>query len=328
MQMVNVNNRESGVLESLAPAGSSVKEPVDVAQAVQATAIVDEDALRGKIHVIRGQKVMLDFELAEIYGYSTKAFNQQVRRNIEKFEGDDFMFRLLPEEVVAVRSQIVTSRQQGYFSGQAGGTRHLPYAFTEQGVYMLMTVLKGELATRQSRALIRLFKQMKDHVIENQGLVGRREFLALSAQVTDSISDMTSLRISIGRVEDEVASVVDELADKVSHSELSQIMLDSSQLSLKIRAWGRYLAGLFWIWPYMAFVCESDSASFLIEPPCAVVRARARGGRRRAACFLRRDAWPEVLCMLRAPQTQAIYQLTREIRQFRIFLHTQTSARY
>ena len=68
-----------------------------------------------------------------------------------------------------------------------GGRRKLPYAFTEQGIYMLMTVLKGDLAVQQSKALIRTFKQMKDYIIENQNLIGEREYLQLSMQVSDNI---------------------------------------------------------------------------------------------------------------------------------------------
>ena len=122
------------------------------------TIIVDESLLRNKIYIIRGQRVMLDFDLAEIYGYTTKTFNQQVRRNLDKFP-DDFIFQLTQEEkTIILRSQIVTSSW--------GGSRYLPYAFTEQGIYMLMTVLKGELATQQSITLVRLFKSMKDYLIE------------------------------------------------------------------------------------------------------------------------------------------------------------------
>ena len=110
-------------------------------------AIIDEEVLRGKIHVVRGQKVMLDFELAEIYGYTTKRFNEQVKNNIEKFD-DDFRFQLSGEEWENLRSKKSTSSW--------GGTRYLPYAFTEQAVYMFMTVLRGELAVKQSEALIRL----------------------------------------------------------------------------------------------------------------------------------------------------------------------------
>ena len=111
---------------------------------------VNHEFLVKKIYIIRGQKVMLDFELAEIYGYETKNFNRQVKNNIEKFEGEDFMFRLTEEEMDDLRCKIFTSSW--------GGTRYLPYAFTEQGIYMLMTVLKGDLAVRQSRALVRTFK--------------------------------------------------------------------------------------------------------------------------------------------------------------------------
>lgn len=102
--------------------------------------IVSEESLKEKVYVVRGQQVMLDFELAEIYGYTTKAFNQQVNRNKEKFD-DDFVFRLTREEVDdLVRSQNVTSRDIGLFKGQSGGNRYLPYVFTEQGLYMLMTI--------------------------------------------------------------------------------------------------------------------------------------------------------------------------------------------
>ena len=106
--------------------------------------IVDEKSLRDKIYVIRGQQVMLDFDLAEIYGYSTSAFNQQVNRNIEKFD-EDFMFRLTQQEFENLMSQNVISSW--------GGRRKLPHAFTEQGIYLLMTVLRGDLAIQQSRTL-------------------------------------------------------------------------------------------------------------------------------------------------------------------------------
>ena len=101
--------------------------------------IINENTIKDKIHIIRGVKVMLDYDLAEIYGYTTKAFNQQVRNNIEKFD-DDFMFLLSQKEVTSLRSKFLTSNVG------RGGSRYLPYAFTEQGIYMLMTVLKGDLA--------------------------------------------------------------------------------------------------------------------------------------------------------------------------------------
>ena len=144
-----------------------------------------EQSIESMVYEIRGQKVMLDFDLARIYGYTTKAFNQQVQRNIEKFP-NDFMFRLTLDEIEKIsRSQIVTTKNSDTNSeeisrssflttmqtkGVRGGRVYLPYAFTEQGVYMLMTVLRGELAVKQSKALIRLFKRMKDFIIENKEL--------------------------------------------------------------------------------------------------------------------------------------------------------------
>lgn len=100
--------------------------------------LVNEQELKDKIHLIRGQQVMLDFDLAEIYGYETKNFNRQVRNNAEKFEGDSFMFRLTKEEL----QEILRCKN---FTSSWGGTRYLPYAFTEQGVYLLMIVLKDYL---------------------------------------------------------------------------------------------------------------------------------------------------------------------------------------
>ena len=88
---------------------------------------------------------MLDFELAKIYGYSTKAFNQQVQRNIDKFP-ERYRFQLNKDELNSVMSKKSTS-PKNFFSGQNGGTRKIPYAFTEQGIYMLMTVLKGDFDT-------------------------------------------------------------------------------------------------------------------------------------------------------------------------------------
>ena len=102
---------------------------------------LSNETIKSMIYVIRGEKVMLDFELAKIYGYTTKAFNQQVVRNINKFP-ERYRFQLTRDELEMVKSQIVTS-QTSFYSGQNGGTRKLPYAFTEQCVYMLMTVLKG-----------------------------------------------------------------------------------------------------------------------------------------------------------------------------------------
>ena len=190
--------------------------------------LVNHESLAEKIYIIRGQKVMLDFELAEIYGYETKRFNEQVKNNIEKFD-DDFRFQLTKVEWENLRSKISTSKSE---TG-SGGRRYLPYVFSEAGIYMLMTVLKGELAVKQSKALIRTFKQMKDYIVENQGLIGQREFLQLSMQITSNIVEMQDLRRDLMNVEDKVAGLVDNLGDVVHKSELSELILDLSNPQLK-----------------------------------------------------------------------------------------------
>ena len=124
--------------------------------------ILNESDLKNKIYTIRGVQVMLDSDLAEIYGYETKRFNEQVKNNIERFD-EDFRFQLTQDEVDVLRSKFSTTNISTM-------SRSLPYAFTEQGIYMLMTVLKGELAVKQSKTLIRLFKQMKDFVLTNSHL--------------------------------------------------------------------------------------------------------------------------------------------------------------
>ncbi len=190
--------------------------------------LVNQESLAEKIYIIRGQKVMLDFELAEIYGYETKRFNEQVKNNIEKFD-DDFRFQLTKEEWENLRSKISTSKSE---TG-SGGRRYLPYVFSEAGIYMLMTVLKGELAVKQSKALIRTFKQMKDYIVENQGLIGQREFLQLSMQITSNVVEMQDLRRDLMNVEDKVAGLVDNLGNVVHKSELSELILDLSNSQLK-----------------------------------------------------------------------------------------------
>ena len=95
------------------------------------------DSLKSKIYIVREQRVMLATDLAEIYGYTTKAFNQQVKNNIEKFE-EDFRFQLTWEEVEALsRSNNLTLVKEG----RGGNVKYLPWCFTESGVYMLMTEL-------------------------------------------------------------------------------------------------------------------------------------------------------------------------------------------
>lgn len=178
---------------------------------------IDAQSFKDMIYIFRGQQVMLDSDLAAIYGYTTKAFNQQVKNNADKFE-EDFMFQLSFEEVEILRSKKLTSSW--------GGRRTAPYVFTEQGIYMLMTVLKGDLASRQSKALIRTFKQMKDFIVDNQSLIGQRDFLRLSLQTTENARDLLEVRSSLSAFDDKVASIVSTLGEVVTKSQLADVMLD------------------------------------------------------------------------------------------------------
>ena len=105
------------------------------------TLMIPDELVMNKIYLIREQKVMLDSDLAELYGTETKVLKQAVKRNIDRFP-DDFMFELTQQEFESLRSQFVTSK-----NGR-GGARYLPMAFTEQGVAMLSSVLNSETAIR------------------------------------------------------------------------------------------------------------------------------------------------------------------------------------
>lgn len=155
--------------------------------------LIDENLLKSKVYTIRGVKVMLDADLAEIYGYSVKAFNQQVKNNAEKFP-EDFRFQLNYEEYVNLKSKNLTSSW--------GGVRKMPFAFTEQGIYMLMTVLKGDLATKQSIAIVRLFKEMKDYIAaENQQLLGCANCTQIATLTAQHSHEIAEIRTDVSRLE-------------------------------------------------------------------------------------------------------------------------------
>ena len=209
------------------------------------------------IYHVRGRDVMLDADLARIYGYTTKALNRQVLRNMEKFEGEEFMFRLTRDELeeISVRCHFGTSRNGGsdlvrcknctsrnrddipvrsqnvtspnyMFSGQDGGTRYLPYAFTEQGIYMLMTVLRGELAVKQSRALVMAFKSMKDYIIKNRNLLDQREQLKTMMLVAESDQHIGKIEKEIVMIDNRLVKMEEKMEEVVMRNEISPIMLD------------------------------------------------------------------------------------------------------
>jgi len=122
------------------------------------------EVIEKHIPIIRSQKVMLDRELAELYGVATKVLIQAVKRNIERFP-DDFMFQLNNQEVTILRSQIVTSRW--------GGRRYAPYVFTEQGVAVLSSVLKSERAIKVNIEIMRTFVKLREMIASHKELAKR-----------------------------------------------------------------------------------------------------------------------------------------------------------
>ena len=125
--------------------------------------------IKNLIYTIRGHRVMLDSDLAMLYGVETKVLNQAVKRNIERFP-QDFMFQLTHDEYYILRSQIVTSKTK---TETRGGRQYLPYVFTEQGVSMLSSVLKSKKAIQINVQIMRTFVRMRQWAIENKDLAQR-----------------------------------------------------------------------------------------------------------------------------------------------------------
>ncbi len=131
------------------------------------------------IFLIRGHRVMLDSDLAELYGVPTKRLNEQVRRNATRFPSD-FMFQLTPQEVQSLRSQIATSnlRSHSVISKRGrGGRRYLPHVLTEQGVAMLSSVLNSERAIQVNIAIVRAFVKLRQMLASHKGLSIKLEAL-------------------------------------------------------------------------------------------------------------------------------------------------------
>lgn len=147
---------------------------------------------------------MLDVDLAKIYGYETKNFNRQVKNNIERFD-ETFRFQLTDEEVdYFSRCKIFTLKK-----GRGNNIKYNPYAFTEQGIYMLMTVLKGDLAVDQSKKLIKLFKRMKDFIVQLQNVLPESEIRVLAIQTQQNTEDIRQIKQKV----DDLTVVVKDFTD-------------------------------------------------------------------------------------------------------------------
>ena len=172
---------------------------------------LNEENIESMIYIIRDQRVMLDFDLARIYGYSTRRFNEQVKNNIERFD-EDFIFHLTKDEFEnLVMSRVVNSSKDNdmrskkstariWTIGNTGGRTSLPYAFTEKGIYMLMTVLRGPLAVQQSKTLIRLFERLKNYYVETNGALAYNEIIKLTKKVDKHDRDIKKTNKKLDQV--------------------------------------------------------------------------------------------------------------------------------
>ena len=167
--------------------------------------------IQNLIYEIRGQKVMLDFDLAKLYQVETKVLNQAVKRNIKRFP-PDFMLQLTAEEVLIMRSQFVTSSKRK-LSAQ-------PFAFTEQGVAMLSGVLKSNIAIEANIAIMRAFVQV-------------RQYLLTAASVS---SELKELRVKVDLLQlqqDENLGAVNDLSEDV-RGEIDNLYLAIAELSTRL----------------------------------------------------------------------------------------------
>ena len=142
--------------------------------------MLPDEVVINKIYLIRGQKVMLDEDLAELYQVETKRLKESVRRNNDRFP-EDFMFELTKDEFENLRSQIATSKR--------GGTRYMPMAFTEQGVAMLSSVLNSSTAIKVNIQIIRIFTKMREMLLTNTDILLKLE--KLEKDVTENKKDIT-----------------------------------------------------------------------------------------------------------------------------------------
>jgi hypothetical protein len=175
--------------------------------------------IKSKIHEIRGQRVMLDFDLAALYDVPTKAFKQAVRRNRERFP-DDFMFELTQAEFKNLRSQIVTSNW--------GGTRYPPFAFTEHGVAMLSSILHSPKAIQTNIEIFRAFVALRHYALTFADLA--QKIADLEAKTGKELADINDVLRWLG---EENQARQDELQKLQTGSERQAGWKDRKKIGFK-----------------------------------------------------------------------------------------------
>ena len=185
------------------------------------------EQIQYRIHEIRGQKVMLDFDLAALYGVETKRLNEQVKRNIERFP-EDFMFQLTKGEWVILQSQIATTNSTenediSSLRSQIATTRgmrmkrSLPYAFTENGVAMLSSVLRSPLAIQMNIGIMRVFTEIRRMAatlsLPDSNAELRREIQAVREEMNEILADQNEINEDTRAQLDAISTALAELQD-------------------------------------------------------------------------------------------------------------------
>ena len=176
---------------------------------------MEPNIIQKKIYEIRGTRVMLDFDLAELYQVETKVLKQTVRRNLERFP-EDFMFEITEQEY---NSLIISSRSQIVTSNNKGGRRYMPFAFSEHGVIMLAGLLRSDIAIQTSIKIIRAFVSMRNYIMSTQHL--ESELAALKAKLE-----------LLERNDEDNLEAINDLSEDVRH-EIDNIYMAIAALSVK-----------------------------------------------------------------------------------------------
>lgn len=159
---------------------------------------IPDEIIINKIFVIRGQKVMLDYDIAALYEVTTKRLNEQVKRNIEKFS-EEFMFRLSKKEWLSMRSQNATASQV------KRNINVTPYAFTEYGVAMVATILKSERAVKMSVAIVKTFIQLRKQLLD---------YNSLAKQIKELKHHLDGHDAQLNQIYDAIENLLDEKAEQ------------------------------------------------------------------------------------------------------------------
>ena len=176
--------------------------------------------IQNKIYEIRGRRVMLDFDLANLYQVETKRLKESVRRNIERFEGEDFMFELSEEEYNVLKDRLRSQIASLEIDGKGKYPKYSPFAFTEEGVAMLSGVLRSSVAVQVNRAIMRAFVAMNNYLIQVSQYSAelaelRSRLLLVEREVRENLEAMNDLSEDVRRDFDTVFEAIGALSVKL-----------------------------------------------------------------------------------------------------------------